>query len=155
MIFKQQLPRAVPGQFAVLDFVDVRRCNGILQWRLKFDALRQHCEDLKLLWYAVLREVNSCVRNIWLLRATKLYLYPGLLYQGLECFRNGNWTSEECCHACIDDIQKVVAKFPWVSRVDYQMILAAWELGEKRSRSNSGLDNEQRTSKALPVPPHF
>lgn len=122
--------------------------SGILQWRDRLFWLRHHMHYLKLLWYAVAREVRSCYRNIELLRATKPHL-QGMLGAGLAGFRDGNPLSDTYCRGCIEDMRRVVAKFPWASTVECQMILAGWELGEKRSRHNLECDSEQHIPAAL------
>lgn len=121
--------------------------SGILQWRVKLAYLRYRVGMLNLLWYAIVKEVGSCLRNIELLRTTELHRRSVL--PGPVGWMDRSVVSLEYCRACNEDIQTVVAKYPWASRVELQMIAAGWVLGEKRSRDNSQSDTALHTPSAL------
>src|SRR5258708_5177320 len=122
---------------------DVLPRSGTLQWRLRLVSLHLWAINLRRLWYAALREVGSCVRNIELLRTTELHRRSVL--PGPRGWMDKSVLSLEYVHACTEDIQAVKAKYPWASRVELQMIAAAWVQAEKRFRGNlesgTGLQN--------------
>jgi hypothetical protein len=103
--------------------------SGIPGYRVKSYSLRKCQVRWRRLWYAALRELRSCLRNIEILRTT------GLHRQGLFD-RHENLPSETHCFDCIQDIQTIEANgYPGLSRAERQIAVEAWLLAEKRFRN--------------------
>ena len=117
-----------------VNLADVRLYTRASPIQLARAWLQFRAHRLRRTLYAISLEVRSCFRNSVLLYTKGLHGLP--LQWNWECFPGGSRLNEKQRLACIEDIQKVKARYPWASRVELEMIARGWVLGERHFLDN-------------------